>query len=221
MPVFRSSSGDGTLAFVSYKATYSQFNQSDEWKELNINLTPRIFLRALTKASNPRRAYFVVREPYARIESCFKDKYRKQPQRIAVDGFYWQACHRLIYPYIGITESDSDQKIAEAFLNFSFEDFVKLLPKLHSFDGHFQPQHWSNRLTLGNKRLLALPGCEIIRIEDRERFAEIPGIRVDSYANSTKHLNAKTVWTPEMNEIVRKIYRHDFTLGQYPNEPKS
>ncbi len=207
----------GTYAFVSFKALYSRFTAAPDWAELGVDPTYRHLLRALI-SGNLRKSFHLLRCPYKRIVSCFMDKYRKQPTRIHVDGFEWQHCHSIFFPHLSIQTGASNEEIAQRFLQFSFDQFIDLLPSVYHRDGHFKPQYWTNRLLVGGRNLIPWPCCTTIRIEDPEALSQIPGIDFSVKTNTTGHIDRDFELNDRHKDVIHRLYQKDFQLGGYPTQ---
>ena len=142
------------------------------------------------------------------------DKFRKQPTRILEPNFEWQNCHRVLYPHLGIGAHDTDEAIAERFLEFSFDNFPALLPDVIKMDAHFHPQYWTRRISLLGGASVVFP-CRVLRVEDRGELSSILGLEITKYTNSTRHLNQDFEVTANNRSQIHKLYRRDFALGEY------
>jgi hypothetical protein len=213
MPIFRNID-KRIYALVSYKVLYSKFADAAGWKEMGLYPTPRMYARSLLK-DRLCKTFFVVRSPYERIASCFMDKFRKQPMRIDEPHFQWQACHKLIYPYCGLSDRDRDGTIADRFLHFSFTDFLEVLPEVYEHDGHYQPQLWSFKIWIRNRRTFSWPGGTILKVEDTESLHQIPDIDFSVRANFTNHLTRDFEITGANKAVIQRLYEEDFLIGDY------
>ncbi|GHC12854.1 sulfotransferase family 2 domain-containing protein [Cerasicoccus arenae] len=215
MPLFYHNSVKPTrYMLVSYKCLYSQFNSSGEWKYLGEYVTPRLFLHAMVR--KPGSAKIILRNPYDRTVSCFKDKYRKQPTRIKESNFYWQECHHVVFERLGVALDASDEAKTEALLAFSFKDFIQLLPEIYHLDSHFHPQHWLMQIHWKGRRFGQWPKCEILFMEQLETIGQLPGLNLGKRINSTGHVQTDFEFDEESKAIVHQLYRKDFELGSYP-----
>lgn len=204
-----------SYAIVSYKALFSQFTRSPEWKPIGERTQPRHVMRALARGE-AGRVVQVVRHPVARVESCFRDKYRKQPERIGVPGFAWQACHEILYPYLDLRPTDPAERIAERFLAFSFAEFVALLPEVYDRDPHFSPQAWEQEIRAAG-RSWGRVRPTLLRVEDETAEIEArTGLDLATKTNATDHIERDYVVDAESAAILARLYREDFPLGEYP-----
>lgn len=213
MPVFRNESRN-VYSLVSYKALYSKFFHATEWKELGLDPTPRLLAKAIVR-DHSQTTFFPVRSPFARVVSCFMDKFRKQPLRINEQGFYWQACHKLLFRCCVISDNARDEEIAAKFLDFSFDEFIQELPVIYRLDGHFQLQSWSRKVLIGDSRWVNWPNCMVIKVEDSNDLHQIPGIDWAVKTNATDHIERDFDLLEKHKEVIRKLYRDDFKIGAY------
>jgi hypothetical protein len=215
MPVFRNVRRS-VYALISYKVLYSKFAHAPQWQSLGDLLTPRIMARALIK-DRPQKVLMVMRSPYDRAISCFMDKFRKQPTRIDEPNFEWQSCHRLMFPYAGITSGARSQLIADQFLAWTFDEFIEALSFEYRHDAHFHPQSWTRAIHVFGRTLFYWPGCEIVRLENSEELGQIPDIDWSVRSNATGHLTPDFELEEKHKAVIRTLYRSDFRLGGYPH----
>ncbi len=71
--------------------------------------------------------FFVVRNPYTRLESFFRDKFRQDPVTKARAYDELQRCQRFFCAYLQITPTDSPVTIREKLLSLAFDQFVHLV----------------------------------------------------------------------------------------------
>lgn len=213
MAVFRNTT-DGQYALVSYKALYSRFNGSDAWQQVGLTPTPRMFLSSKLKSDNSN-ACQIVRSPYSRVVSAFMDKFRKQPNRLHEPGFQWQGCHYHVLSMMGVKKNISDTEIQDLFLNWSFDEFIELLPAGYKKDVHFQPQYWTARINVLKNRWVTWPGRRIIRIEDTDELNAVPGIDFSVRSNTTFNIKRDFELEDKHKRIICSLYKKDFQLGGY------
>jgi hypothetical protein len=208
----------GQFVLTSYKAMYSQFEHSPNWKTLGYKLTPRLVVH-MVRRGGLSRAKLIVRNPYDRTVSCFTDKFRSQPRLIHEPDFQWQACHRVVFPLVGLSGTEPNEVIAGRLLNWPFADFVHALPHLEHREGHFFRQDRTRRITVPMLGSCAVPFLNVVRMEDREVLNDIPGINFSEKRHSTSHIPRDFEWTDDLRSVIRDVYRADFRLGRYSTEP--
>ncbi len=116
----------------------------------------RYAVKAVLLASPRYKADFLVRNPYQKLQSCFRSKFCQHSlisksrdwQRYWINALVL-AHRRLLswqeYIHMASADSLSDmewQKIKRLSMELKFEDFVATLPACHPYDGHIWPQYW-------------------------------------------------------------------------------
>ncbi|MFK7946398.1 MAG: sulfotransferase family 2 domain-containing protein [Saprospiraceae bacterium] len=197
---------------TSFKVMWSSLKAQENLKKLK---GFPLFFRKIGEAFKiiPKHEhYLLVRNPYKRLESCFKDKFRKNlPVKRG------QTIHRLFYPILGITKNDELQKVHEILLAYTFEDFIKELPSVYNKDPHLYPQFWSSLLGF-NRLNWNAKFNKIYKLEHQQDIQDLEQnfkLNLKKTKNSTKKVETNIVWTSEMREIVNKIYKNDFLWYNY------
>ncbi len=218
VPVFRlKDTPRETIALVSYKVLYCQFVESPHWEDLGlVGPIGRLWVETELKRG---RAIMVVRNPFSRVESCFKDKFRKEPMRLGQPDFVWQYCQNIVLDRLEVDPQAKDEVKAQALLDMSLADFVQMLPEVSKMDGHSMPQFRFKQLSWRGRGLGHWPGVRHIKIEDAAALREIPGLDLGRQTNSTKHIRTDLIWDEASQRMIRDIYHRDFPLGDYPLTP--
>lgn len=163
-----------------------------------------------------RDHYFLVRNPYRKLESFFKNKIRDELN----NETNWQRSQQILFPVAGVNKRDTPEVIFSKLSSVSFEQFVKSLPSLYDKNRHLHPQHWIE--SLGPVGLNIKPGFKkIIRIEDKEELADFfgeNGLDLSIRQNTTKEIKEPIEWTDEMRSVVQAVYQEDFHRYQYDRE---
>ena len=163
--------------------------------------------------------YLLVRNPYKKIISFYKDRFYFVSLTQKNNPCYsWQGVQKMIFPYLGIDEKrDSREQVLEK-LNISFVDFVSnILPKIYKMNGHLTPQHWifypkkrkRRNYNHSTKKHPIFKNVEIIKIEDREaltKFCEKIGYDVNRKIHNTQKIEDPEL-TPDVIKIINKIYK--------------
>ena len=197
----------------SYKVLYSLFADSPAWSLLG-EFSPRI-AAGIVRRNALFRTTQIVRNPYDRIVSCFKDKFRKQPLRINEQNFEWQACHKTMFPFCGISPMDPPDVMAQQFLKMSFRDFLEILPHVYQRESHFHPQVWSSSLGIGKSFRFRFPFVRVIRMEEKEALTQLPDVNFSVIMNSTTDVPQDFELDEHARSVIRTIYKEDFVLGRY------
>jgi hypothetical protein len=150
-------------------------------------------------------AYALVRSPYTRLESFYKDKLIK-----AMSKEMNQSCQRAMAEIFG-RERLVNQQVS--FQEFILESFKRNLPHILEkkyYDSHFKTQ----------SSFIPSPINHVIHIENLEemdKLSDILGINLNEYQyNNTNDIEIALEWTSEMRELVNDFYRVDFERFGYP-----
>ena len=212
MPVFHHQASN-QYVLNSYKVLYSLFADSPAWRQLG-EFSPRI-AAGIVRRNALFRMTQIVRNPYDRIVSCFKDKFRKQPMRINEQNFEWQACHKIMFPFCGISPLDPSDVMAQQFLKMSFAEFLEILPHICRLESHFHPQVFSSSLSIGNSLRIRFPFVRVIRMEEKEALTQLPDVNFSAIINSTTDVPQDFELDEYARSVIRTIYKEDFVLGRY------
>lgn len=156
--------------------------------------------------------YLLVRNPYKRLESFFKDKFRKN-----VPVSRGQTVHRLFYPIWGITKEHTLEEIHQIIRAYSFEAFIKELPNVYNKDPHLYPQFWVEFLGFRffNWRSKFTKVLKMETSVDIDFLAEKFELDLKKNINSTNDVATEIIWTEELKTIVKTIYENDFVWYNY------
>ena len=160
--------------------------------------------------------YFISRNPYDRMASFFKDKFRN-----AVDYYdrkgYWQTSQILFFPYLGIDESTAPEVVKQRLLATSFDEVMAVLPEVYMKDKHLRPQWLITRIKV---KTWSVP-IKIIKVfkvessQDLKQLQELFQVDVSAKANSTGAVKESLIWTRKEIEIIDKLYHKDFKYFNY------
>ena len=174
---------------------------------------------ALCKALEPfgvirkRKHYLLVRNPYDRLESFFRDKLRKH----AVPNRGWQRSQRIFFPLLGINKGTPNDDVKEKLMCLSFDTFIKYLPCLYFKDGHLHPQFWVENI---GHRLFkwTITFDKVLKMEQQEDLAFLANnLKIDLQIryNYTRDIDIEINWAEKTREIVNSIYHLDFIHYNY------
>ncbi len=176
--------------------------------------------------------YLLVRNPYEKIVSFYKDKFLK----LYSSDSELQSSQKILLPYLGIDEKiDSKTQIKDKLINTSFDDFIYMLPKIYNADLHLTPQHWvmypllfKTTATTKNQNQPIIQPRKIKRLS----FRHIKILKIENTAEmkifSAKinfDINIKKYHTQEIKDpnissdsikIINQIYAKDFEIFGYP-----
>lgn len=203
---------------TNYKVMYSTFTKQPNLEQVDSNkLVLKVLINQLHL--NKARFYLIVRDPYDRAESFFKDKFRQSVKKIEKKG-EWQHTHKIFFPYLGIQASMSDAEIADKFLSVTFEEFISYLGDVYQINRHLCPQHWA--MSLGSPRFpylnLPIKFIKVFKMEsesDLSELSELFDIDLDVTANSTRKVSEAIIWGKSELEMVERIYEKDFDVFGY------
>ncbi len=219
MPIFKRKDKEIYL-FTNYKVMYSTLSSQENL--LSILGTDRLFLKVLRRRvmSRGSKCYLLVRNPYDRVASFFRDKFR-QAVEVSRQRGRWQNCQKIFFPPLGIGISGDPSSVASVMSNTPFSKFVSMLPEVYRFDGHLQPQIWKENLPWPGK----IPPWQMaVRFErtykmeaaqDLLEMADLFDIDIRNKHNSTDASQGQIIWSPHDRRIVEKIYRADFLRYDY------
>lgn len=173
----------------------------------NLNLTQAVF-------------FLLVRNPYHRLESFFKNKFRTTLPRIQRSG-EWQPCHEIFFPHLELRKSPNPTLVIEKLSGINFTKFISLLPLVYTKDGHLYPQNWARHLHIRyNKYRVGIPikYKEVFKMEsekDLNKMAKLFMLDLEIRENSTQSVNEQLDWTEKEYNIVNELYKYDFKYYKY------
>lgn len=217
MPYFNVISSN-KLVITNFKVMFSSFKKSHKFKKIK-----RFEARLQIAFKNPP-IYFMVRDPYQKAISFYKDKFQKIPRQADLSKpFKWEKPQRVFFPLLGLcTKKNSPQEIKQRLMDTSFDEYVEMLAKCHHLDEHIQPQHWIldnpsykflKTLSVNKHQITIL---KMDSTEDMSKFAEATGFDFSQRANSTDNIAAPTTISNDSLTILNHIYRQDFEDFGYP-----
>lgn len=160
----------------------------------------------------------LVRNPFKRVESYFREKLRQKVRLVFDQPPYVLKRHQTIfYPYLGLTEEDSLQKKHDRLLALDFKSFVRALPDVFAVEDHLAPQTRNfSRSILGKSFTMKMNRyVQIERKSEMEDLARYLGLDLSIRLNSSADINEPIVWDDESVEIIKRIYEDDFTTFGY------
>lgn len=203
------------LITSSFKCGYSTFHRNDNF----VKISTRELCR-LKKSTNGRH-FMVCRNPYDRVESMFRDKFRKV---IMKDNYELQDVHFKIRDKLNLNSVE----LRPYLLNVNFEQFVlDILPKVINVDLHFRPQIHSKRFYYYERNRIirklgiyrSFSNVVIIKLEnDMELLSSLIGINVHTKVNTSSKHNGEIYWNDKMLEKVNSLYREDFKFFAYDDK---
>jgi len=218
MPHFINRKRNYTLS-ANHKVMSSTLDRQVELQLLSPNRFSQLQFRARYFPFFRMAAYLIVRNPFERLASFFRDKLRQHPKQFSSDDdFFWQDCQRLLFPFLGISPNASCEEIQTRLLQTSFSEFLEILPSVYLFDPHLIPQHtiafceyryWSGTFEARFDRVYQMD-----HEEERLSLTEL-GIDLMVKTNTTDSEADQIEWTPELRSVVTTLYRDDFLSYGY------
>ena len=165
--------------------------------------------------------YMVVRNPYSRIESFYKDKfcnYLDPKKNLSFGSLCWSV--RPFMPFLGIDTTASEVKIMERLRRVSFDECVSMLPYVYKLEIHLYPQYWGieSRFRFCFVPVnLSIKLEKIFKLESDSDMKELKQLfdLDEKKTHSSKKYNDQIIWTNKGRKIVEAIYREDFKRFKY------
>lgn len=165
------------------------------------------------------RKYFLVRNPYERILSCYFDKFVTQP---SLPTFSLQNCQRILLPYLNIKGKNNKEEIIERLKNISFIEFISKLKFVINKDRHYLPQY-SLKLDLplnmdGELDELVLYSLNpiVLKMEyDLNFLKKHLQLNIFINENKTNHLSFDKYFTQYLYNEINNLYEKDFIYFEY------
>lgn len=219
MPLFKKEHTEHYL-LTNYKVMYSFLSSRSNLEHIPIGqqAKKRILLHRFYLASGAY--YFMARNPFNRIESFFKDKFRKATDYYERKG-NWQTSQMLFFPYLGIDKTVSPALVKRTLLDTSFAEMIQMLPELYEKDRHLVPQ---NRLLTNSLRLKGIKInhkiriARILKIESREDMTilnKIFNLDTSEKRHSTESIDEDIIWSDAEIAVIESLYNEDFKYLNY------
>lgn len=219
MNIFKNRIEDAYLV-TNLKVMYSTLTMQENMEEVgkDLALIQRVLLKHL--GVSKFRFDLIVRNPYDRLESFFKNKFRKSLPKILATG-EWQHCHEIFFEHFALDARSPSELVVDKLSKVSFEEFVRLLPYTYTRDGHLYPQHWALGLYYRKGRVkmgLPIPYEDTFHMESEEdllRAASLYSLDLSIRENSTASVKACVEWTADAVNVVNELYAKDFDSFGY------
>ncbi len=167
--------------------------------------------------------FLLVRNPYDRVESFYKDKFRQMPLAQVADYDQLQECQQLFCPLLHIVPNDDPATIREKLLDVSFAQFIELLPQLYQRDWHLRPQVMTKRIYRRGQPIAPIIITRTLQVEspaDRRYIQDKLRIDLSQKHNSTQTIQLANNWSPALRTTVNQLYRADFQKFGYEMQIK-
>lgn len=189
-------------------------------KEFSNNLIKRFSSKALPH-------YFLVRNPFTRLESFFRDKLRKGPTEEMSYRGRIRNSQIVFFPLLGIDkDNDELETIRQKLLAVTFEDFIGYLPKVHEKDHHLRPQYQVLHRRIGKVIPFQIKVDKVMKMEESSTMDFLSDelnltVRRKKNVNVTSGKYGEPLeWKSEMVDIVTNLYKLDFEYFGYSKEHK-
>ncbi len=174
--------------------------------------------------------YFIVRNPFFRIESFYKSKFLKaEDNRLWMvknqKAKNWQVSTEIFFPYLDLNTSMDPSIVSKKLTSVRFEEFISILPNVYMKDKHLTPQYLAGRTSLkkfGIHLKIPIRFQKVFKLESKEdlrEMSEIFDIDLNKKLNNTKNIKTTIKWSPKSIEIIERIYNNDFKNYNYKKRP--
>lgn len=164
-----------------------------------------------------RKQYLLVRNPYLRIVSFFKDKFRQVvANHKGKKG--WQHCQKIFFDDLGLEETLHYKIIKSKLLDTSFDEFITLLPHLYHLDSHLEPQYFIEKTLADTLGTTSLKLERVYKMECPNHLKEMAttfNLDLSIKKNATNKVNSPINWTKGTQKIINEIYANDFKVFDY------
>jgi len=161
--------------------------------------------------------YFIVRDPYKRLESFYRDKFYAHPNENDETRSDWQFGQLLVLESLGHKADKNDPSLKVKLLAVTFSEVVSLLPKINLIEAHLTPQSnllkyrfMKKDLKLKMERILKMEHKSDLNFLENELKINL-GVRI----NQTRDLKVEINYTKEDIDIINSVYHEDFKLFSY------
>lgn len=180
---------------LNFKVMYTTMKKQKDLKKV-------LWIRPLLSKYDK---YFIVRNPYDRLESFYRDKLGKDVNHQKI----WLSSQKIYFEPLEITDSPDEIKM-QVIRDMTFEQFIRILSMNYMKNRHLHPQY-KIFTGLKPKRILKMENPDDLRF-----LSETLNLDMDIRANSTGKADKYIHWDKELADIVNRIYEKDFKLYGYP-----
>ncbi|TGO03178.1 hypothetical protein PN36_11450 [Candidatus Thiomargarita nelsonii] len=203
---------------TNYKVLYSLlYSQPSLQVAAKISMAIHTYLNRFTPF-HLRCHFLLVRDPYKRLVSFYKDKFRQQPLHKWLTYDELQICQRLFCPYIQINPYSSPADIREKLLSVSFTQFINLLPQVYHLDDHLRPQTRLTMMFFHGIPIGSIKFERILKVESSDDMAYLQdelSIGLSKKYNNTDKILLPNPWSPALRAVVNNLYQADFEAFNY------
>lgn len=207
------------LILTSFKVMYSSLAAQPDLVELFPGR--KTFLRLGADLIGIRRLpkYQLVRHPYKRTISFYKDKFQQHPKQCLEQNFAnfpgWQHCQRIFFPLLDISETHSPAKIAEMLQAVSLDDCVEMIGQVAWQDPHLWPQVRCTQVAYPRMSFNLLPD-QVFKLEnlDEQVLQSTLGLQPNIRKNKAA-VEKKLELSEASKSTLQLLYAQDFVTYHY------
>ena len=164
----------------------------------------------------------LVRNPYRRLESFFKEKLRQKIKMVFDDNPYILKRHQeIFYNYLKIKSSYPLEVKASALLRLTFKEFIMNIKNVYQLEDHIAPQTLNfSRKFMGVNRVMQMN--KYVHLENKVEMkwlADYFKLDLSIRINATHQIDNEIEWDDESIAVVKDIFRKDFETFGYSVEP--
>lgn len=218
MWVFKSKIRNSFLAANPKVLTQTLLHQKTLERYLSKKRLVHFIVKEIHRSVGPEYV-MIVRNPYKRVESFFKEKLR---QKVALvlnkNNPYKLKRHQTIfYEYLKIDPSDSLENQVKSLMCLDFRSFVKLIPELYKKEDHLAPQTYNfSRSLFGIYRTMKMNKyIRIESIDELDWLASYFSLDLSVRNNDSSDVKDNIQWDNESIAIVQQVYQSDFNTFKY------
>ena len=208
---------------------YSTLNNQENL--IQVSAYKKFLLRVILSWISPRsKFYIMVRNPFDRIVSFYKDKFLNAEHlrlwMIQNDKGKWQECTEHFFPYLDLNMQTDPMVVSKKLMSTKFEKVISILPYVFMRDEHMWPQYHAQKISFskfGIPLTIPIRFEKIFRIEikeDLQEFSKIFNLDLTIKINNTKKINGDINWNIHLIEIIEGLYEKDFKYFEYEKKSK-
>ncbi len=220
MWIFRSTTKDCYLAANPKVLTQTLLRQRNLVRFTSKKRYIHFLLKEVRADAGPEYI-MLVRNPYKRLESYFKEKLRQKVKMVFdVNPYILKRHQTIFFPCLGLSEDDSLQRKQERLLQLDFKRFILALKDVYKFEDHLSPQTMNFSRSMFGKTF-TMKMDRYVKIESKEELGDLAsylGLDFSIRLNSSAEVDERIDWDDETEAIVQQIYKNDFETFGYNNE---
>lgn len=174
---------------TNFKVMYTTLKRQKQLKKVKL---VRLLLSKKDK-------YVIVRDPYNRMESFFKDRLRKKLNKEKD----WLRSQKIFFKPLGVSQKSDEEKY-NALATLSFAEFIKLLPVVYTKNRHLHPQYQLFK-SFKPKKVLKMKNKNDLQFLTQELH-----LNLNIKANATQENTSEIKWTKDLYKNVNTVYAKDF-----------